>query len=78
MFLRERSSPPFTFIFFVIAGICAGCAGRTASGKTHTSPTTPDVATAISGLLKVAWGDYWGACILATAGRLPPPTPIPL
>ena len=44
--------------FFERTGICAGCAGRTESVKTCTSPPPPEVATTITGLLKVAQGEW--------------------
>ena len=40
-FWKGRSSPPFTVMFFVITGICAGCAGRTVSIKKSHPPTPP-------------------------------------
>ena len=59
-FWQGWSSSPCTFMFFIITGIFAGCAGKTAIVKTCTSPPPPEVATTITGLLKVDRGGRQG------------------
>ena len=53
-FWRGRSSPPCTFTFFVRTGICVGCGGGAASVKIARPHPPPEVATTITGIIKVA------------------------
>ena len=52
-----------------LCGVCWEDCGR----KNWHVPTPPKVETTIAGLIKVARGNDRGVCILAAAGRLPPP-----